>query len=88
MYIQQTKFGARCRAWNMAPYNHEAPPSIQLRLDDDLNLPATLNDSFVIENKKDILGYVVCVQFRCTLPSNFKLYLNLSLYISVGSHAI
>lgn len=53
----QTKFGARCRAWNMAPYNHEAPPSIQLRLDDDLNLPPTINDRFVIENKKDILEY-------------------------------
>lgn len=56
-YIQQTKFGARCRAWNLAPYNHEAPPSIQLRLDDELNLPATMNDNFVISNKKDILGY-------------------------------
>lgn len=41
----------------MAPYNHEAPPSIQLRLDDDLNLPATINDNFAIDNKKDILEY-------------------------------
>lgn len=41
----------------MAPYNHEAPPSIQLRLDDELNLPATINDNFVIDNKKDILEY-------------------------------
>lgn len=35
----QTKFGARCKAWNLAPYNPEAPPCIKLRLEETLNMP-------------------------------------------------
>ncbi|XP_016995913.2 bridge-like lipid transfer protein family member 3B isoform X3 [Drosophila takahashii] len=35
----KTKFGARCKAWNLAPYNPEAPPCIRLRLEETLNMP-------------------------------------------------
>lgn len=35
----QTKFSARCRAWNIAPHNTEAPPCIALRFEEQLNLP-------------------------------------------------
>lgn len=38
-YLSQTKFGARCRAWNIAPHNTEAPPCIALRFEEQLNLP-------------------------------------------------
>lgn len=37
--LSQTKFGARCRAWNIAPHNSEAPPTIALRYEEELNLP-------------------------------------------------
>ncbi|XP_058981537.1 bridge-like lipid transfer protein family member 3B isoform X3 [Musca domestica] len=32
----QNKFGARCKAWNLAPYNPEAPPCIRLRLEETM----------------------------------------------------
>ncbi|KAH8261867.1 hypothetical protein KR038_006435, partial [Drosophila bunnanda] len=35
----QTKFGARCKAWNLAPYNPEAPPCIRLRMEETLDVP-------------------------------------------------
>ncbi|ALC39333.1 CG34126 [Drosophila busckii] len=35
----QTKFGARCKAWNLAAYNPEAPPCIRLRLEESLDMP-------------------------------------------------
>ncbi|SPP81936.1 UHRF1-binding protein 1 isoform X3 [Drosophila guanche] len=35
----KTKFGARCKAWNLAPYNPEAPPCLRLRLEETLNMP-------------------------------------------------
>lgn len=38
LYIQ-TKFGARCKAWNLAPYNPEAPPCIRLRLEETIKPP-------------------------------------------------
>ncbi|XP_031623665.1 UHRF1-binding protein 1-like isoform X3 [Contarinia nasturtii] len=53
----QTKFGARCRAWNIAPYNQEAPPCIRLRLDDELNVPATVAKDFIVKDKKEVLGW-------------------------------
>lgn len=53
----QTKFGARCRAWNVAQFNQEAPPSIRLRLDDELIVPAITTD-FIIKDKKEVLRYV------------------------------
>lgn len=54
----QTKFGARCRAWNVAQYNQEAPISIRLRLDDELVIPPSVYDGFTIKDKKEVLGYV------------------------------
>lgn len=33
------KFGARCRAWNIAAYNPEASPCIQMRLEEVLTPP-------------------------------------------------
>lgn len=55
--LLQTKFGARCRAWNVAQFNQEAPPSIRLRLDDELNVPASITNDFIIKDKKEILRY-------------------------------
>lgn len=46
----QTKFGARCKAWNLAPYNPEAPPCIRLRLEETLNMPAEIEG--VIDRKR------------------------------------
>lgn len=56
----QTKFGARCRAWNVAQFNQEAPPSIRLRLDDELNVPASISNDFIVKDKKEILRLVYC----------------------------
>lgn len=50
----QTKFGARCRAWNTANYNQEAPPSVQLRLSEEIKIPVITRD-FTIADKKDVL---------------------------------
>ncbi|KAH8374268.1 hypothetical protein KR200_000466, partial [Drosophila serrata] len=38
-YLFSTKFGARCKAWNLAPYNPEAPPCIRLRMEETLDMP-------------------------------------------------
>lgn len=54
----QTKFGERCRAWNVAQYDQEAPPCIRLRLDDELNVPASITNDYIIQNKKEVLGCV------------------------------
>ncbi|XP_055713176.1 bridge-like lipid transfer protein family member 3B isoform X2 [Phlebotomus papatasi] len=51
----QTKFGARCRAWNMAPYNPESPPSIQVRLEEELNAPEDIESG--IKDKKNVLSW-------------------------------
>lgn len=50
----QTKFGARCRAWKTANYNQEAPPSVQLRLNEEIKVPVITRD-FTIADKKDVL---------------------------------
>ncbi|XP_055375780.1 bridge-like lipid transfer protein family member 3A isoform X3 [Condylostylus longicornis] len=47
----KTKFGARCRAWNLAPYNPEAPPVIQLRMEEVLEPPENITE---IKDKKVI----------------------------------
>lgn len=52
----QTKFGARCRAWNIAPYNPEAPPCVQLRLDETRRSPPA--DAGLITDRKSVLEYV------------------------------
>lgn len=54
-YFLQTKFGARCRAWNIAQFNQDSPPTIRLRLDDELNVPV-ITDDFIIKDKKEVLG--------------------------------
>ncbi|XP_033236415.1 UHRF1-binding protein 1 isoform X1 [Drosophila pseudoobscura] len=46
----KTKFGARCKAWNLAPYNPEAPPCIRLRLDETLNMPNKIEG--IIDRKR------------------------------------
>lgn len=53
--LLQTKFGARCRAWNVAQYNQDAPPSIRLRLDDELNVPDSVTKDFTVKDKKEVL---------------------------------
>ncbi|XP_037957777.1 UHRF1-binding protein 1-like isoform X2 [Teleopsis dalmanni] len=50
----QTKFGARCKAWNLAPYNPEAPPCIRLRLEETLHPP---QGAIVITDKKCIQNW-------------------------------
>ncbi|XP_037024390.1 UHRF1-binding protein 1-like isoform X3 [Bradysia coprophila] len=50
----QTKFNARCRAWNLAPYNPEKPPCVQLRLDELLTPPDNLGK---ITDKKSVLRW-------------------------------
>lgn len=51
----QTKFGARCRAWNVAQYNQDSSPSIRLRLDDELDVPASIMKDFSIKDTKEVL---------------------------------
>ncbi|XP_043949934.1 UHRF1-binding protein 1-like isoform X5 [Drosophila biarmipes] len=46
----KTKFGARCKAWNLAPYNPEAPPCIRMRLDETLNMPKEIEG--IIDRKR------------------------------------
>nr|XP_016941639.1 UHRF1-binding protein 1-like isoform X5 [Drosophila suzukii] len=46
----KTKFGARCKAWNLAPYNPEAPPCIRLRLEETLNMPKEIEG--IIDRKR------------------------------------
>ncbi|XP_037710154.1 UHRF1-binding protein 1-like isoform X5 [Drosophila subpulchrella] len=46
----KTKFGARCKAWNLAPYNPEAPPCIRLRLEETLNMPKDIEG--IIDRKR------------------------------------
>ncbi|KAL5279581.1 UHRF1BP1L family protein [Megaselia abdita] len=38
----KTKFGARCKGWNLANYNSEAPPAVRLRLEEVLSPPEKL----------------------------------------------
>ncbi|XP_032311261.1 UHRF1-binding protein 1 isoform X1 [Drosophila ananassae] len=47
---KKTKFGARCKAWNLAPYNPEAPPCIRLRLEETLNMPKDIEG--IIDRKR------------------------------------
>ncbi|XP_064535125.1 bridge-like lipid transfer protein family member 3A isoform X1 [Drosophila montana] len=46
----KTKFGARCKSWNLAPYNPEAPPCIRLRLEETLNMPKEIEG--IIDRKR------------------------------------
>uniref|UniRef100_A0A1I8QCK1 Uncharacterized protein n=1 Tax=Stomoxys calcitrans TaxID=35570 RepID=A0A1I8QCK1_STOCA len=48
----QNKFGARCKAWNLAPYNPEAPPCIRLRLEETLKSLSDISGS--VRDKKSL----------------------------------
>ncbi|KAH8287910.1 hypothetical protein KR018_006975, partial [Drosophila ironensis] len=50
VYACATKFGARCKAWNLAPYNPEAPPCIRLRMEETLNMPKDIEG--IIDRKR------------------------------------
>ncbi|XP_055588824.1 bridge-like lipid transfer protein family member 3B isoform X2 [Uranotaenia lowii] len=78
----KTKFGTRCRAWNVAPHNPEAPPSVAIRLEEDLTLPA---DSFNITDKKAIQSW-----FKRKLNvevKNISLQLSMSTVVGLGDLA-
>lgn len=78
----QTKFGARCRAWNIAPHNPEAPPCVAIRLEEELTLPA---DSFNITDKKSIQSW-----FKRKLNvevKNISLQLSMSTVVGLGDLA-
>uniref|UniRef100_A0A0K8W3Y0 UHRF1-binding protein 1-like n=1 Tax=Bactrocera latifrons TaxID=174628 RepID=A0A0K8W3Y0_BACLA len=51
----KTKFGARCKAWNLAPYNPELPPCIRVRLEETLNLP---QGNVSITDKKSLQSWI------------------------------
>ncbi|XP_065355355.1 bridge-like lipid transfer protein family member 3B isoform X3 [Calliphora vicina] len=51
----KNKFGARCKAWNLAPYNPEAPPCIRLRLEETIKPP---KDVVNVGDKKAIQNWV------------------------------
>ncbi|KAM7354386.1 bridge-like lipid transfer protein family member 3B isoform 3-T3 [Cochliomyia hominivorax] len=51
----KTKFGARCKAWNLAPYNPEAPPCIRLRLEETIKPPKDVGH---VTDKKTIQNWV------------------------------
>ncbi|XP_037882475.1 UHRF1-binding protein 1-like isoform X4 [Glossina fuscipes] len=51
LQAKKTKFGARCKAWNLAPYNPEAPPCLRLRLEETLKPPPKENNGHVIDKK-------------------------------------
>uniref|UniRef100_A0A1Q3F3C1 Uncharacterized protein n=1 Tax=Culex tarsalis TaxID=7177 RepID=A0A1Q3F3C1_CULTA len=78
----QTKFGARCRAWNIAPHNPEAPPCVAIRLEEQLTLPA---DSLSITDKKSIQSW-----FKRRLNvevKNINLQLSMSTVVGLGDLA-
>lgn len=78
----KTKFGARCRAWNIAPHNPEAPPCVAIRLEEQLTLPA---DSLSITDKKSIQSW-----FKRRLNvevKNIDLQLSMSTVVGLGDLA-
>ncbi|XP_035917615.1 UHRF1-binding protein 1-like isoform X2 [Anopheles stephensi] len=78
----KTKFGTRCRAWNIAPHNPEAPPCVAIRLEEELTLPA---DSCKITDKKTILSW-----FKRKLNVEIKdidLQLSMSTVVGLGDLA-
>ncbi|XP_052893682.1 bridge-like lipid transfer protein family member 3B [Anopheles moucheti] len=78
----KTKFGTRCRAWNIAPHNPEAPPCVAIRLEEELTLPA---DSCKITDKKTILSW-----FKRKLNVEVKdidLQLSMSTVVGLGDLA-
>uniref|UniRef100_A0AAG5DG24 Chorein N-terminal domain-containing protein n=1 Tax=Anopheles atroparvus TaxID=41427 RepID=A0AAG5DG24_ANOAO len=78
----QTKFGTRCRAWNIAPHNPEAPPCVAIRLEEELTLPA---DSYKVTDKSMIMSW-----FKRKLNVEVKdldLQLSMSTVVGLGDLA-
>ncbi|XP_058120085.1 bridge-like lipid transfer protein family member 3B isoform X1 [Anopheles coustani] len=78
----KTKFGTRCRAWNIAPHNPEAPPCVAIRLEEELTLPA---DSFKVTDKSTIMSW-----FKRKLNVEVKdldLQLSMSTVVGLGDLA-
>lgn len=50
----QSKFGTRCRAWNIAPHNPEAPPVVKLRFEEELKPPTDLT---IAMDRKSVLSW-------------------------------
>lgn len=67
----QTKFGARCKAWNLAPYNPEAPPCIRLRLEETLNMPKDIEG---IVDRKRIQRFDNSIRIDLTLFNKFFIF--------------
>ncbi|XP_055635192.1 bridge-like lipid transfer protein family member 3B [Toxorhynchites rutilus septentrionalis] len=78
----KTKFGTRCRAWDIAPHNPGAPPCVAVRLEEELTLPA---DSFSVTDKKSIQSW-----FKRKLNvevKNINLQLSMSTVVGLGDLA-
>ncbi|XP_034473082.1 UHRF1-binding protein 1-like isoform X2 [Drosophila innubila] len=78
----QTKFGARCKAWNLAPYNPEAPPCIRLRLEETLNMPKEIEG--IIDRKRIQSWFTHHAEIRV---KDINLDLSMSTVIGLGDLA-
>ncbi|KAH8392818.1 hypothetical protein KR215_001854, partial [Drosophila sulfurigaster] len=77
-----TKFGARCKAWNLAPYNPEAPPCIRLRLEETLNMPKEIEG--IIDRKRIQSWFTHHAEIRV---KDISLDLSMSTVIGLGDLA-
>ncbi|CAO1340850.1 unnamed protein product [Diamesa hyperborea] len=78
----QTKFGARCRAWNMAPYNSEATPCIAIRFEEEMTFPDNLGP---ILDRNEILNYFT--RNLNVKVTDLKMNLQMSTIIGMGDLA-
>ncbi|XP_032595090.1 UHRF1-binding protein 1 isoform X3 [Drosophila grimshawi] len=78
----KTKFGARCKAWNLAPYNPEAPPCIRLRLEETLNMPKEIEG--IIDRKRIQSWFTHNAEIRV---KDINLDLSMSTVIGLGDLA-
>ncbi|KAL7740313.1 hypothetical protein ACLKA6_018758 [Drosophila palustris] len=78
----QTKFGARCKAWNLAPFNPEAPPCIRLRLEETLNMPKEIEG--IIDRKRIQSWFTHHAEIRV---KDINLDLSMSTVIGLGDLA-
>ncbi|XP_062120674.1 bridge-like lipid transfer protein family member 3A isoform X4 [Drosophila sulfurigaster albostrigata] len=78
----KTKFGARCKAWNLAPYNPEAPPCIRLRLEETLNMPKEIEG--IIDRKRIQSWFTHHAEIRV---KDISLDLSMSTVIGLGDLA-
>ncbi|KAH8403395.1 hypothetical protein KR222_011858, partial [Zaprionus bogoriensis] len=82
LQVGHTKFGARCKAWNLAPYNPEAPPCIRLRLEETLNMPEEIEG--VIDRKRIQSWFTHHAEIRV---KDISLDLSMSTVIGLGDLA-